>query len=82
MDNTTATQVPPCQNRDPVKQTKQDAILESQLKEHNECSNPQTVVQVERTPSQDNALAEMIPSPQQNLISVGEKNNHTVRKKH
>lgn len=61
MDNTAATQVPHRRNRSPVKtKTKLNAILENQLKEHNKCSDPQTAIHVERTPSQDKALAEMI----------------------
>lgn len=83
MDNTVTTQVRR-RNREPVKtKTKLNAVLERQLKEHNKCSDPQTAINVERTRSQDNALAEMIKrmytslrlSRQQNLTSVGEEDN-------
>ena len=58
LENTAATTVKRHRNRAPVKQqTKQNAILESQLKACNRTSDLQT--RVERTPSQEKSLAEM-----------------------
>lgn len=80
LDTTTASQVgvPQQRNRDPVKdKTKQNAILESKLKEFNFDKSAQQDA-TERTPAQESALAEMIKRTYTTLILQSrEKSNHS-----
>ena len=70
LETTTASQVgvPQQQNCDPVKdKTKQNAILESKLKEFNIDKSVQQDA-IERTPAQESALAKMIKCTYTTLI--------------
>lgn len=79
LETTTASQVgvPQQRNRDPVKdKTKQNAILESKLKEFNIDKSAQQDA-IARTPAQESTLAEMIKHTYTTLILQSrEKSNH------